>query len=206
VLTPKAQTMTLTTLLCTAGAALTPVRLGPAGASLPSYNGRPPDDRLQAALGVLPLHAMGRRPAVQSEVWISPENQRGFDVDLLDLTGAKTTHGRRVEKMSWSPWTGELLLVHPPQRHATARGAHAPEDCVRAILLHERRLILLRPVWPLWARRPVDAGFGPEAAAASIDAQLDTAAMLRTRGAAAWDIELNTTNAILEELTGRRGW
>ena len=198
--------MSLTSLLCAAGAAMAPVRLGSAGASISTYGGRSVDERLQAALDALPLQEVGATRSARSAVWISHENQRGFDVNLFELTAAQTLSGRRVEKLSWSPWTGELLLVHPPQRHASARGAHAPEDCVRAILLHERRLLLLRPVWPLWARQPSDPRFGPEAAAASLDAQLDAAAMLRARGAAAWDIELNTTNSILEELTGRRGW
>lgn len=113
--------------------------------------------------------------------------------------------GKRLVKFSWEPRTGETLLIPPGQQHASVEGEHPFDDYLRGIVLHEQRIIALRPYWPASARASVYAGFGPDDAERSYDAQAACErALLQAHPAnpSEWTYRYNITNPALEELTG----
>jgi len=135
----------------------------------------------------------------------NPSNIRMFEYDPEDILATRSGKDP-VEKFSWNPVTGEILFVHPPQQHATAKGDADFDDYVRAIVLHRQRKVLFRPFWPTWMRRTPYDRFDEEAAAVSFDAQWHAKEMVESHGGAGWDIEMNTNNRALAEMTGRRTW
>ena len=143
-------------------------------------------------------------PAPEVPVHLNPANAAAFDIPAGDLLDARSHDGRRIEKFSYNPKTGEVLLIHAPQRHATARGDAPPDDYVRGIVLHAARLVLLRPFLPTWAAHlGASRSFDP---LRSFDAHLRTRAAIRARAGNPWGFFLNATNAILTAHTGRRDW
>ena len=144
-------------------------------------------------------------PRFTTHVRANPSNIGGFDYDREDILATRSW-GNPIEKFSWNPVTGEILFVHPPQQHVSAHGWAEFDDYVRAIVLHDQRKVLFRPFWPTWMRRTPYDRFDEEAAAVSFDAQWHAKEMVEAHGGAGWDIELNTNNAALTEMTGRRNW
>ena len=193
----------LTAFLTRWGSALPPLRVRPDGAiTLDPAAAHALPDALRtdwAALGPATVP-----PALDVPVHLNPANAAAFDIPAADLLDARSQDGRRIEKFSYNPQTGEVLLIHAPQRHATARGDAPPDDYVRGIVLHAARLVLLRPFLPTWAAR-LGAGrsFDP---LRSFDAHLRTRAAIRARASHDWGYFFNATNAILTAHTGRRDW
>lgn len=176
------------------------------GVSLPSYAGVDVDPAMQLDLARATKVARGSSYRFTLAVRINTSNVSGFNVNPKNILEAKSSTGDLVEKFSWNPVTGEILFVHPPQQHATAQGSDPFDDYVRAIVLHDRRRVLFRPFWPTWLRTTPYAEFDEEAAAVNFDAQWHAKEMVEAHGGAGWDIEMNTNNRALAELTGRRNW
>lgn len=140
-------------------------------------------------------------PAFSTSLRIRPETQAHFSVDG-GVLGAVHRDGARLIKFSWEPRTGETLLVTPGLQHATAEGAHPFDDYLRAIVLHDHRIVAFRPYWPQWARASVYAEFGADDAERSYDAQLACEKALVAAGTRGWTFRFNITNIALESLTG----
>ena len=176
------------------------------GVSIPSYAGMGADPVMQMDLARATLVARASSYRFTTAVRINASNAAGFDVNPKNILETKSTTGDLIEKFSWNPVTGEVLFVHPPQQHVTAQGKDPFDDYVRAIVLHDRRRVLFRPFWPTWVRTSPYAEFDEEAAAVNFDAQWHAKEMVEAHGGAGWDIEMNTNNRALAELTGRRNW
>jgi hypothetical protein len=184
-----------------------PIRFGRDGrASIPDYACAPADPQVRDDLAAVDPAAWSGATAFPEVARPNPTNAAGFRLDPDDLPNARAASGDRIETFAWNPTTGELLLVHPPQVHATARGEAPFDDYVRAILLHGHRTVLFRPFWPTWIRRSSYDPFDARAAEVSLDAQRAARSLVAARGGADWEFELNTTNRILTERTGRRDW
>ena len=153
-----------------------------------------------------------RRPKVArarrftNQVKLNPSNADRFNVDLDDILATTNLAGKPIEKFSWNPVTGEILFIHAPMQHATAKGASPFDDYVRGIILHKQNKVLFRPFWPTWMRKTPYDRFDEEAAAVSFDAQWEAKEMIERHGGRGWNIEMNTNNRQLEEMTGRRYW
>jgi len=196
-------------LLKTSGG-LPPVRLDPSGRrSLATYAGYTPTaDQLAMVgnAGRLPTPADVGLPALATSMVPVASNAARFQntetpIDALSF-------GRPIEKLSWCPLRGELLFVHPPQQHSTARGTCPFDDYVRLIVLHELSLVCARPCIPTWA--PSDSGHRVTAAALQRSTVLQLQAwrvLVQAQDPAGrWHFELNIHNARLRALTGRGGW
>ena len=149
---------------------------------------------------------VARSYRLTNQVKLNSSNAARFNVDLDDLLATTSVGGKPIEKFSWNPVTGEILFIHAPQMHATAKGSSPFDDYVRGIILHDRKKVLFRPFWPTWMRKTPYDTFDDEAAAVSFDAQWEAKEMLERHGARGWNIEMNTNNRQLEEMTGRRNW
>ena len=176
------------------------------GVSIPSYAGMGADPVMQMDLAHATKVARGSSYRFTTAVRINASNAAGFSVNPKDILETRSSSGDLIEKFSWNPVTGELLFVHPPQQHATVQGKDPFDDYVRAIVLHDHRRVLFRPFWPTWVRTSPYAEFDDDAAAVNFDAQWHAKEMVEAHGGAGWDIEMNTNNRALAELTGRRNW
>jgi hypothetical protein len=175
------------------------------GVSVPIYDSDPVDPQIHAdAVGL--VHVARSTPRFTTSARPNQSNAAGFDVDMADILATRSRNGDLIEKFSWNPVTGEILFVHRPQAHATSKGDAPFDDYVRAIVLHDRRKVLFRPFWPTWLRRTPYDTFDEEAAAVSFDAQWHAKEMVEAHGGRGWDIEMNTNNRALTEMTGRRNW
>lgn len=160
---------------------------------------------LRTAGGPLPGPVDAGLEGLAPDAHLVPANAARFQGVDDPLTAR--SWGRPVEKLSWCARTGELLFVHPPQQHRTARGTRPFDDYVRIIVLHELRLLCARPCWPTWARPHPDATFDARAAWVSTVLQLQArTVLLPPESRDGWCFELNINNRRLEHLTGRRGW
>jgi len=175
------------------------------GVSVPIYDSAPVDPRVHADVVGL-VHVARSTPRFTTAVRLNQSNAAGFDVDMTDILATRSRNGDLIEKFSWNPATGEILFVHRPQAHATSKGDAPFDDYVRAIVLHDRQKVLFRPFWPTWMRRTPYDTFDEEAAAVSFDAQWHAKEMVEAHGGRGWDIEMNTNNRALSEMTGRRNW
>lgn len=174
--------------------------------SIPSYAGVDVDPVIQMDLARAAKVARGSSYRFTNTVRINASNAAGFSVNPKNILETRSSSGDLIEKFSWNPVTGELLFVHPPQQHATVQGKDPFDDYVRAIVLHDHRRVLFRPFWPTWLRTSPYAEFDDEAAAVNFDAQWHAKEMVEAHGGANWDVEMNTNNRALAELTGRRNW
>jgi hypothetical protein len=153
-----------------------------------------------------------RRPKIAraqrftNRVKLNPSNADRFNVDLDDILATTNLAGKPIEKFSWNPVTGELLLIHPLSNHASQKGASPFDDYVRGIILHKQNKVLFRPFWPTWVKKTPYDRFDEEAAAISFDAQWQAKEMIERHGGRGWNIEMNTNNRQLQEMTGRRNW
>jgi len=186
-----------------------PVRLDARGTcSLTAYPGRTQRTEEASLLGwygPLPIASDVDLPELAASVVTVSGNAERFQATETPLRA--TSVGRGIEKLSWCPRTGELLFVHPPLQHRTARGTHPFDDYVRLIVLTPLRLVCARPCWPSWLR----SGSAPRLDAAALRAstvlQLQARrVLLATPSDVSWAFELNIDNRRLEHLTGRRGW
>jgi len=173
------------------------------GVSSPIYGSHPVPDGVRSDLSRV---AWGpSTPRFTTHLELNPSNASRFEVDPKNILATRS-YRDPIEKFSWNPVTGEILFVTPPMLHATERGRAPFDDYVRAIVLHDRRKVLFRPFWPSWLRKTPYDTFDEEAAAVSMDAQWHAKEMVEAHGGAGWDIELNTNNRMLAEMTGRRHW
>ena len=154
-----------------------------------------------------------RRPRVAraqrftNQVKLNAANAARFNVDLDDILATTSVGGNPIEKFSWNPVTGEILFIHAPQQHATAKGSSPFDDYVRAIILRKQKKVLFRPFWPTWMRKSTYDTFDEEAGMVSFDAQWEAKEMVERHGGRGWNIEMNTNNRQLQEISGRRwGW
>lgn len=196
-------------LLKTSGG-LPPVRLDPLGRrSLASYAGfSPTADQLAMVgnAGRLPTPAdVGLPPLATSMVPVASNASRFQHIEAPILA---RSFGRPIEKLSWCPRRGELLFVHPPQQHSTARGSCPFDDYVRLIVLHELDLVCARPCIPTWASS--QGGHHVDAVALRRSTVLQLQAwrvVIQPHNQdKRWHFELNIHNARLRALTGRGGW
>ena len=189
---------------------LPPVRVDPAGRlSLADDADRPStaaERSLSEFTGRLPTAADVGLPALATTVVPVQSNAARFEATQTPLEAR--SFGRPLEKLSWCARSGEILFVHPPQQHMTARGSRPFDDYVRLIVLRERKLVCARPCWPGWVR--VAGAHRPDAAALRISTVLQLQAwrvLVRPQAPSArWCFELNIHNARLRDLTGRGGW
>jgi len=144
-------------------------------------------------------------PHFTNQVRLNQSRSRNFIFDPENILDTKDSSGY-IEKFSWNPVTGELLLIHPPQQHASIQGDAPFDDYVRAIILRNQKKVLFRPFWPTWMRKSLYDSFDQEAAAVSFDAQWQAKEMVEAHGGQNWEIEMNTNNKALAEMTGRRNW
>ena len=185
------------------GGALPPLRVRADGAlSLDPAAAHGLPDALHADWAALGHPQLSHAP--HAPVKPNPTNAAAFSVPASAILDARSQDGRRIEKFSYNPQTGEALFIHAPQRHATARGEAPPDDYVRAIVLHADRLVLLRPFSPTWA-----AHLGPARAfdpLRSFDAHARTRSAILACTPPGWEFFFNVSNSILTARTGRRDW
>jgi len=189
---------------------LPPVRVDPSGRlSLAADTDRTPtsaERTLWQFKGRLPSGADVGLPALATAVVPVRTNAARFEDTQTPLVAR--SFGRPLEKLSWCPQSGEILFVHPPQQHMTARGSRPFDDYVRLIVLREWNLVCARPCWPSWVR--VDGNHRPDAAALRISTVLQLQAwrvlVCPQAPPERWHFELNVNNARLQALTGRTGW
>jgi len=175
---------------------------GSGGVSIPPYGAA--GDAVRADLSKVDRIARSS-PRFTTRAVPNPTNVRQFEYDPNDILATRSW-GKPIEKFSWNPVTGEILFVHPPQQHATATGNAPFDDYVWGIILHDRRKVLFRPFWPTWMRSTPYDTFGEEEAAVSFDAQWHAKELIESHGGKGWDIEMNTSNRALAEMTGRYNW
>ena len=128
-----------------------------------------------------------------------------FGDDPLKVTGE--FDGRLVEKMSWNPLTGELLIVPPGQFHAAIKGKAPFDDYVRLVILHKLNKCTFRPFWPTWASKGAyDTPDQVEFFDLNMDAQEACEKALKAAGAKGWTFQYNVDNKALSEMTGQDRW
>lgn len=171
--------------------------------SIPRYESHPVPDGARSDLSRVAWDRSA--PRFTTHVDLNAANASRFEVDPKNIL-ATTAYGKPIEKFSWNPVTGEILFVYPPMQHATAQGRAPFDDYVRAIILHDRRKVLFRPFWPTWMQKSAYDTFDADAAGVSMDAQWHAKEMVEAHGGAGWDIEINTSNKMLAEMTGRYNW
>ena len=197
---------TLTSFLDNFGIHNPPLRLSGSTFSIAPYPSEALNDPMRAALARVEDFS---HPASE-EAFSDAFHTISQNIDSFAWSGSilsATSHGRPIEKFSWCPRTGELLLVHPPNQHMTARGNQPFENVLRGIILHEARLITFRPFFPRWrwTKGPYTP-FDKSAARTSHAAQLHAITYLFDETKGGWDFELNINNERLFDLTGRGGW
>ena len=173
------------------------------GVSIPDYASNPVSTEVRQDLARVAWSKSN--PRFTTSLHLNSANADRFEVDPDDILNTKS-FGTPIEKFSWNPVTGEILFVFPPMQHATVQGRSPFDDYVRAIILRDRKKVLFRPFWPTWMRQTPYDTFDEEAAMVSMDAQWHAKEMVESHGGAGWDIELNTSNKMLTEMTGRRNW
>jgi len=153
--------------------------------------------------------------------WQSRNFVRGFTVPEQNLANWEINRknlvrstglfdGVPLERISWHPPTGEMLLsgrcqsyhAHDIHNH----GSHPFEEFVRALVLPENRIVATRPFCPI---DPRDAASNDhrDMRRISVAAQVVLRTVLVTAGLPKnWRFVFNTNNRHLEQISGRRGW
>lgn len=152
-----------------------------------------------------------RRPMFEHDIKVNQSKARFWEYDEKDLLNAMYNpsgfegHGKLIEKFSWNPVTGELLLVPPPNQHAMVKGNAPFDDYVRGIILHGQKTVTFRPFWPTWQQQN-SREFNQDAWEVSFDAQEAAEEVLKRHGGSGWTFQYNITNKALQDMTGRYRW
>ena len=145
--------------------------------------------------------------------WASCAGVTLADVDMLSFGNphialwdahialAQTPSGVCIEKFCWDPRTGHVLWVWPGlfHRNAIQSNGQTPFDN------HVRLITLWRQQWVV--TRPLGGGFfngvSGHLPLVNIGVQLLAREIFGVPG---WGWQINITNPLLQEMTGRRGW
>jgi hypothetical protein len=179
------------------------------------------------SLEELELFTMPRFPALRYEqpasrwrprdfasgYFVPEQNFRAWQINRRNLVRSKGLYdGIPLERISFHPLTGEMLLsgqresyhAHDIHNH----GSHPFDEYVRALVLPEQRMVATRPFCPV-AQGEASRLDERTALRLSVAAQLALRTVLISAGQPKmkiWKFAINTVNAHLEQLTGRRGW
>jgi hypothetical protein len=146
--------------------------------------------------------AQVRMPERVAEMWnVNPRN-------LLLSRGEYDN--KPVERISWHPLTGEMLLsakgesYHAHDIHNF--GSKPFDEYVRAIVLPDKKRVVVRPWWPFNQSESMRLDPG-EPEIISFEAQDALRRVLVRAGMPkSWTFEYDGTNTRLEQLTKRRNW
>jgi hypothetical protein len=142
---------------------------------------------------------------------IPQSNLRCWEINHRNLVLSRSIFdGPRLERISWHPLTGEMILSGRGESHHAMdihnHGSRPFEEYVRALVLPEKRMVATRPWCPLPCEkaRILD---GRAASRLSEDGQNALKAVLVNAGLPkSWRFVLDIDNTALEKLSGRRGW
>lgn len=168
------------------------------------------DPRMQLeflALQEFTRTARNNHPTFTSALKVNERSAQWWTYTEEDILGATNNNGKRMERFSWNPITGEFLFVPVGQQHAMARGDAPFDNYVRGLVFPNKKLVTMRFFWPTWIQKgaysqPDD----PDAVDVSYDAQDACEYMLKRHGANGWSFRGNITNQDLEEMTGEHRW
>jgi len=166
------------------------------------HGGSAPEEAVASFPGLAPRVAQAYTRGVH------PSNPSGWTWDK-DILRATTTVGGRptpLEKFSWNPKTGEFVFIRPDQNHSSARTKDPFDDYVRGVVLSDRGAVTLRPAMPSWLPgypSDVDRRLARVVSAEVQEACKDA---LTADGSVGWSWQINITNVLLEEMTGRHRW
>ncbi len=158
------------------------------------------------------LVRLGWDPGSFSKDLVIPDsNVRCWEISPRNLLLSSSIFGGpRLERISWHPLSGEMILSGRGESHHAMdihnHGSHPCAEYVRALVLPEKRVVATRPWCPLVgdAARQVDRA---DTILLSRGGQVALEGVLRGAGMTrSWRHILDIDNARLEQLTGRRGW
>jgi len=136
---------------------------------------------------------------------LEPANSRFWEWDD-DILEARTLSGDKIQKFSWNPRTGEFLLIHPGQLHASVKGKAPFDDYVRGIILRPQHTVAFRPFYPTWVQAHPEYWDDDDLRTISYDAQQAAARALQVNGSKGWTFRYDISNADLLEMTGNHRW
>jgi len=135
-----------------------------------------------------------------------------WDINEKNLLLSRSAYNEdaKLERISWHPLTGEMLLSEKGMsKHAVDihnAGSHPFDEYIRAIVLPDKRRVIVRPWYPFNRTEMFRLEPGEEELV-SFEGQDAFRRMLVAAGMpSSWKFEYNGDNTRLEKLTGLRRW